>query len=200
MTTGSGSLRDAQKARTRANIIEAARVVFEQNGYAGTSIGVITAEASINRATFYLHFADKAAVFREVVAIDRMRTGTYWAELDRVLVGGTRDGISRWIRRMTQWAEDNASLMPARHEAMASDPEFAKELQPRFDRLLEQVGGYIETVPVEDRPRRRAQLQMLMAMLDQTFLHAWVQQAWTIDKEQLLEAATDIWCSSLDVD
>ena len=41
VATGTGSLREAQKALTRSRIIDAARVVFEKQGYAGASIGLI---------------------------------------------------------------------------------------------------------------------------------------------------------------
>jgi AcrR family transcriptional regulator len=75
-------LREEQKALTRARIVDAAKSVFEEHGYGAASIGTITDVAGINRATFYLHFPDKFAVFREVVAHDRLHTDEYWRELN----------------------------------------------------------------------------------------------------------------------
>ncbi len=199
MTTGTGSLREAQKALTRSRIIDAARTVFEAQGYSRTSIGLVTTEADINRATFYLHFPHKAAVFREVVALDRMGTDAYWRRLNEALLEGTRDALTAWVRSMARWADDNASLMAARHEAMASDPDFARELQPRFDRLFAELAPYLATVPADHHVEVKARLQVLIAMLDQMFLQAWVQGAWTTDKDLLLATAADIWCSALDV-
>lgn len=200
VTTGTGSLREAQKALTRSRIIDAARVVFEQQGYAGASIGLITNEASINRATFYLHFPDKAAVFREVVALDRMHTDEYWRQLNTALVAGTRESMDRWILRLTHWARDNASLMPSKHEAMASDPEFAKEFQPRYDRLSDEIRPYLATLPADERADAKIRVQMLVVMLDQMFFHALVQGVWRGGEDQLLRVAADICCKALDID
>lgn len=200
VTTRTGSLREAQKALTRSRIIDAARVVFEQQGYGGASIGLITTEAAINRATFYLHFPDKAAVFREVVALDRMHTDEYWRELNTALMAGTRESMARWILRLTHWARDNASLMPSKHEAMASDPEFAKEFQPRYDRLSDEISQFLATVPPGERADMKIRVQMLVVMLDQMFFHALVQGVWAGGEDQLLRVATDICCKALDID
>lgn len=200
VTTHTGSLREAQKALTRSRIVDAARVVFEQQGYSGASIGLITTEAAINRATFYLHFPDKAAVFREVVALDRMHTDEYWRELNTALLDGTRESMARWTLRLTQWARDNASLMPAKHEAMASDPEFAKEFQPRYDRLADEISEFLATVPDDERHDVKIRVQMLAVMLDQMFFHALVQGVWTGGEDQLLRIATDICCKAMDIE
>jgi AcrR family transcriptional regulator len=200
VTVRNGSLREAQKALTRSRIIDAARVVFEQTGYGGASIGLITSEADINRATFYLHFPDKAAVFREVVALDRMHTDEYWRELNTALLTGTRAAMAGWILRLTHWARDNASLMPSKHEAMASDPAFAQEFQPRYDRLADEISEYLERFPLDDRADAKIRVQMLVVMLDQMFFHAFVQGVWSGGEDQLLRVATDICCKALDIE
>ena len=200
MTVETLSLREAQKALTRSRIIDAARTAFEQKGYAGASIGLITRQAAINRATFYLHFPDKAAVFREVVALDRMRTDEYWRDLNATLMKGTREAFEDWIEGLTHWARDNASLMASKHEAMASDPEFAKEFQPRYDRLANQITEYLATFPARDRGDQKIRVQMLVVMLDQMFFHAFVQGVWAGSEKQLLRVATDVCCRALDID
>jgi AcrR family transcriptional regulator len=199
VTTVTGSLREAQKALTRQRIVEAARVVFEQQGYAGASIGLITGEAAINRATFYLHFPDKAAVFREVVALDRMHTDEYWRELNTALVLGTRQAVASWVLRMTQWSRDNALLMPSKHEAMASDPEFAKEFQPRYDRLAVEIDDYLSHLPEDQREDQKIRVQMLVVMTDQMFFHAIVQGVWDGPEDQLLRVVTDLFCRGLGI-
>jgi AcrR family transcriptional regulator len=195
----SESLRDAQKALTRTRIIEAARPVFEREGYAGASIGLITKEAAINRATFYLHFPDKAAVFREVVALDRMHTYEYWRELNSALLTGTREAMAKWVQYLTQWSRDNALLMPSKHEAMASDPELAKEFQPRYDRLAVEIEEYLSRFPVEEREDQKIRVQMLVVMTDQIFFHTIVQRVWKGSEEQVLRVITDLFCRGLGI-
>lgn len=200
MSTAPTSLREAQKALTRSRIVDAARVVFEREGYAGASIGLITRHAAINRATFYLHFADKAEVFREVVAHEKLHTDEVWRELNTALLKGTRRAISNFLVRLTKWHRTNALLMPSKHEAMASDPEFAKQFQPRYDQLAVEIGEYLATFPQKRREDEKIRIQMLIVMVDQMFFHALVQQVWSGPEEQLHRVITDIMCRSLGIE
>jgi AcrR family transcriptional regulator len=199
MQTRQMPLREEQKALTRARIVDAAKLVFEEQGYGAASIGSITAEAGINRATFYLHFSDKFAVFREVVAHDRLHTDEYWRELNVALKERTPEAIAGWIRRLTVWAKDNARLMPAKHEAMASEPAFAKDFQPRYDRLATEIDDYLNTYPEADREAEKIRVQMLVVLADQMLFHALVQEVWEGSIDQLLDVLTDIFCRSLNI-
>lgn len=200
VTVATGSLREAQKALTRSRIIEAARSVFEREGYGGASIGLITNEAAINRATFYLHFPDKAAVFREVVAHDRLHTDEVWRELNSALLAGTRKAMSGWVDRLTEWHRDNALLMPSKHEAMASDPSFAAEFQPRYDRLATEIEEYLSQFPAKQREDEKIRVQMLIVMTDQMFFHTLVQGVWSGPDEQVRRVIVDIMCRALRID
>jgi hypothetical protein len=108
--------------------------------------------------------------------------------------------MSTWVRRLTDWARENARLMPSKHEAMASDPEFAKEFQPRYDRLADEISEYLQTLPAADRADEKVRIQMLVVMLDQMFFHAFVQGVWSGSEAQLLRVATDICCRALSID
>lgn len=55
--------------RKRRAILEAATARFLRNGYLGTSMDEIAADAAVSKQTVYKHFDDKQSLFREIVAI-----------------------------------------------------------------------------------------------------------------------------------
>jgi len=55
------------KARTRARIIEAARVLFNRRGFEQVSIDEIMQHAGLTRGGFYNHFASKDELYAEAI-------------------------------------------------------------------------------------------------------------------------------------
>jgi AcrR family transcriptional regulator len=59
--------RRAQAARTRRDIIDAARRLFEENGYAGTTLAAVASEAGVAVETIYRSFDGKAGLLEDVI-------------------------------------------------------------------------------------------------------------------------------------
>lgn len=62
--TGPGRPKDLGK---RAAILDAAKRLFAREGFGGTSMDQIAAEAGVSKLTVYSHFGDKEALFTEAV-------------------------------------------------------------------------------------------------------------------------------------
>jgi TetR/AcrR family transcriptional regulator, mexJK operon transcriptional repressor len=58
---------ESRSARKRAVIVDAATVVFLENGYVGTTMDGIAARAGVSKPTVYRYFADKEKLFSEIV-------------------------------------------------------------------------------------------------------------------------------------
>jgi AcrR family transcriptional regulator len=69
--------------QTRQAIVDAARSLFATRGFAATPTEDVVAAAGVTRGALYHHFADKAALFREVFA-------QLSAELDRTVNAAAR--------------------------------------------------------------------------------------------------------------
>src|SRR5512140_2711545 len=86
-------LRQSQKEATRNRVIEAARELFDAQGYEGTTIREIARQAGVSVGSVFTTFASKGEILSQVMQ-DRL-DGLY-AELDRVmphLRGSTADRL-----------------------------------------------------------------------------------------------------------
>jgi AcrR family transcriptional regulator len=98
----------------RGELLEAARRVFERDGYHGTTVSAIVQAAGLSQGAFYLYFTDKKGVFaalqNEMATLLRRRI--YWATRDETdarkrLVAGLEaffefyQEYAAWNRRLT---------------------------------------------------------------------------------------------------
>jgi AcrR family transcriptional regulator len=115
---------DRADSATRADLLQAARRVFERNGYARTTVAGITAEAGVGRATFYVYFASKEEVF--AVLAEGVR--------DRFLASQELDGIDAddpcavagvTIRAFLDAYTENLAFVTVLQHQSLSDPEMS---------------------------------------------------------------------------
>lgn len=86
---GPGRSKDLEK---RAAILEAAKRLFPENGFEGTSMDAIAAAAGVSKLTVYSHFRDKETLFTD--AVRAKCTELMPAELFEMgLSGSTRDQL-----------------------------------------------------------------------------------------------------------
>ncbi len=65
-----GTRRAAQKAETRARILDAARALFEEKGYEDTTMRAVATRANVASGTIFVHFADKGELLIEALLED----------------------------------------------------------------------------------------------------------------------------------
>lgn len=74
-SVGPGRPKDQAK---RLAILEAAKTLFMRNGYEGSSMDAIAAEAGVSKLTVYSHFKSKEELFRETVF---SKCSEHWPEV-----------------------------------------------------------------------------------------------------------------------
>jgi len=128
----STSLRAAQRALTRARMLDAAHTNFADKGYESTSIDDIARDAGATRTTFYLHFDSKAtaalALWQERIDVP---TREFWAELGPVIaaLGERADpSDSDWFSRVLEYWETRGPLIKALIEARIVDPVMSSQM------------------------------------------------------------------------
>ncbi|BBZ15222.1 TetR/AcrR family transcriptional regulator [Mycobacterium branderi] len=195
-----GSVRAEQKQRTRERLVEAARTVFETRGYGAASIADITAECQIHRATFYIHFTDKAECFLAVLDGVIAQSAEYWRGLDKALLADTPAAMREWLAQAVHWWEQHAALLPAWEEALAVDRTIAGRLAFQLGGLANEMRGYLARFETpQEREDARLRVVHLVLMLDSFWFRTIVQQVMDSDREHVLDLLTDMWCGALHI-
>jgi AcrR family transcriptional regulator len=106
-TTTESPLTERQWVR-RGELLEAARRVFERDGYHGTTVSAVVQAAGLSQGAFYLYFADKKGVFAalqdEMATLLRRRI--YWATRD---VADPRQRLEAGLRAFFEFYDEYAA-------------------------------------------------------------------------------------------
>ena len=122
----------------RAELLEAARRVFEKGGYHAATVSAIVQAAGLSQGAFYLYFADKKAVFaalqEEMATLLRRRV--YWATRDeRAPAPRLEAGLRSYFEFYQEYSEWNRRLLT---EGLGIDSSFESR-QASLNRTLVQA-------------------------------------------------------------
>jgi AcrR family transcriptional regulator len=143
---------------TRAEIVDAARVVFSQGGYGQASIRAIARRAQVDPALVHHYFADKAALFVETMALpaDPRRIK------DEVEAGGFNGEVlvERFLAQWERGGEPGSPLFVSLAQAMVASPEVADNVR-QF--VTERVG--LHGAPGDDEATRELRRSLVSSQL-----------------------------------
>ncbi len=98
----------------RGELLEAARRVFEQDGYHAATVSAIVQAAGLSQGAFYLYFSDKKAVFEALQAemATLLRRRIYWATRDeRDPRARLEAGLRSYFEYYAEYGEWNRRLL-----------------------------------------------------------------------------------------
>ncbi len=104
------SAAERSRTHTRERLLEAGRKLFAERGLHGVTTHDIAAAAGVAAGTFYLHFADKAELFREIT---RDTLALLRARLDEATQSsrGVREAVPHFSEALVSFAEENRDLV-----------------------------------------------------------------------------------------
>lgn len=160
---------DAETLDGRARILRASRALFTEHGFRAVSMQQIADEAGVNKATLYHHFADKEALFVEVLHQEFDRIHTHLNAL--VPEQGTlRSQLLHVATEMLRGpAPDIGRLMADLRESVSAErrAELMSKASPPWDSL----------VPIFERARERGEIAVIdTALLSRLFFVMIVSQ------------------------
>lgn len=188
-------------ARTRKNLVDAARFVFERDGYFSSRLTDITAQAQCSIGTFYTYFETKEQIFAAVLASvkeDMMHPG-----MERV---GSADTPSEVIeasnRAYFESYERNAKLMDLLEQVASIDMKFREVRRQRSAQFIERNARSIDALQkqgladpgLDSLVASRALSTMVSRLAYYTYV---LKEEASID--ELVEVSTRVWCNALGI-
>ena len=155
---------------TRTSLLDAARRMFAQKGYAAASTPEIVAASGVTRGALYHHFADKEALFRAVVVAEYEAVAAEVAETpaDQDALSALMAGSRRYLEAMRRDGRvrimlvDGPAVLGPGDMARIDRTTTAATLAAGLAAAME--GGRIRALPVE------ALTGLLSAMFDKAAL------------------------------
>jgi TetR/AcrR family transcriptional repressor of mexJK operon len=175
--------------RSRAAVVDAARALFMEQGYAGTTMDDIARRAGLTKRTLYNNYADKEALFRLIVSDVITVAETFARELRAELATGiTAANLREKLHGVAARLATGLVRMPVislRRLLVGEARLFPELAQEYFDRAPGQVlavlaeaferltrAGVLRAAPSLDARRAAAQFAYLVVgeMLDRAML------------------------------
>jgi len=128
------------RADTRRRLLEAGTALFAENGLHGVTSAQIARHARVATGTFYLHFADKEALFHEIAfaALAELRARQERASTGTAL--GSREYLRLRTEELIAFAAEKRELIRmvfGRAESAGLADEVREAVVPEIQRWLE---------------------------------------------------------------
>lgn len=191
----------AKGERTRSQLLAAAQIVFEEDGYLDARISDISRRAGTAYGTFYTYFRTKEDVFREVAerVVDELYESTEPADHGQDPVRRVREANEQFLASYRNHAAfmrviEQVATMNADFEVMRRN--LRKRAAGRVERSISKyiAAGY--TDPALD-PHIAA--HALVGMI-YYFAYAWLSLGEPFDAERSLDTLTLLWTRALGLD
>lgn len=190
-------LRKAQKEMTRTLLLEKGLELFNERGYAATTVDDIAGAVGTTRTTFYLHFPSKADLVRSLVErVDNMLTSVDNPSLPEVIASNDPSLIRNFINtKFNQWPDIKPYIIAA-HQAAAIEPDIQTTIDQWFDHAIDDIESGLNKAGRFDAASRRIRCALAFGELE--FLsRRWMRLGWTVDRDLALETMVSSWCQLL---
>ncbi len=136
--------KSAKAQRTRLRILEAARAVFAERGFAKATAEEIANKANVGYGTFYLYFEDKRQALHTILAeVDDKLYEPIDLEKNRIGLGALAT-IKATITSFFDSFKEYSDILKICHELSATDPDFKLQHDKVRARLINRTKEHIK--------------------------------------------------------
>jgi len=142
--------RSRKGARTRGRILDAAKEIFEENGFLDARISDIADRAGLSHGSFYHYFDSKEEIFREIATVvdERLSAPLSAVILDPNSHAAPRERIHEALRLYFESYRDEARIMGVIEQVSRYDEEVGALRQARTRHYADQIAESIRQMQV----------------------------------------------------
>ena len=190
-------------AATRARLVEAAKKVFERDGFLEARITDISKEAGVSHGAYYHYFTSKEELFREVAELqeERLTAPPDDPQLAHVHGDSPRERIRKANLRYLQRYLEEAKIMGvieqvSRYDSHVNDVRMARQrhFADRSERAIRRWQGEGIADPAIDPALAADALGAMVARFSELWL---VQGYRDYDFDHVVEQLSLIWTNAL---
>lgn len=195
------NLRSAQRAMTRRLLMTSALELFEQKGYAATTVDDIAKAVGTTRATFYAYFPSRSELMKALIderlneELQRSRSaehGSTAVGLIAAIREGTKEAIGGWMRQTAAHWPAIRPIIRIGREAAVVDPDLGHLVDRWLEEAISDVRDALDQAGRFLPHQRHFRGVLAMAELDFVAQH-WADADWHLTREQMLDELTDSW-------
>ena len=195
--------RSAKGKRTRSRLLDAAKTVFERDGFLSARIGDISEAAGLSHGSFYHYFDSKEQIFRELAEALEVSVITLHQPGDKTSPGESPiDRIRAGNRHYLEAYKREAKIMSVIEEVSRYDDEVLAVRVRRWHEFADKVETSIVRLQREGiadkgiEPRYAA--DALGGMVAK-FAEMWFGQGGNYDMDTAVDQLTRLWVNALGI-
>jgi AcrR family transcriptional regulator len=189
-----------QGERTRVKLLEAARQVFLERGYAATRVDDVTQKAGTSHGAFYLYFANKQDVLEALAVETADHMYALADELEGIEVGEAGyQQLRAWVERFVDAYERHSPVVNAWITAEMEDSRFdqlGREVLGKFaGRIAHAIEQGVDAGlrhPVHPGTAAVALVSML-----ERFCYFWLVRGAPFKRDVVIDTIAAIWYEAL---
>lgn len=203
MTTNTARQLTPRGMRTRKLLLDAARKVFERDGFVAARITDIADLAGVAHGTFYTYFDSKEKIFMELIerVREEMLAGSAEASIPDVEQGGAPwQSVARANRRYLTAYQDNAQLMVMWEQAATINNDFRDmlaESRSKFAQRSERAIRAYQAAGEADAGIDAAFASVALGAMVSRFAYIWFAGHESYDFDNAVRQLTILWCNAI---
>ena len=199
-TAQDGRALGEQGERTRAKLMDAARIAFRERGYTGVRVDDITQKAGTSHGAFYLYFSNKAEILEALAGQTAEEMYVLADDLEGIEIGEAGyEQLRDWVDRFIDSYERHAPIVTAWISADAEDSRFdelGREVLAQFARRISHAIERAVDQGLRHPVHPGTAAVALVAMLER-LCYFWLVRGGPFKRDVVVDTLAAIWYEAI---